>query len=80
LHQPVVSHGLGGALLALAQGIEAVAQLPGGFGLAAELGHDRGCRAFAAGFELADELMHHFPHRKPGVSGRVPVGGQFSRL
>jgi hypothetical protein len=62
LHQAVVGHGFGeGALLALAQGVEAVAEFAGGFGLAAEFGDQRRRRAPRRRLRARGSVMHHFP-------------------
>ena len=61
LHQAVVGQRLGGALLALAEGVEAVAEFAGDLGLAAELRDQRGRGAFAAASEDADQVMDHLP-------------------
>ena len=77
LHQAVVGERLGRPLLALAEGVEAVAEFAGDLGLAAELRDERRRSAFAAGFERADQVMDHLPRGEARVGGRVPVGGQF---
>ena len=65
--QAVVGHRLIRALLALAQRIEAVAEFAGGFGLTAKLGDQHRRRAFAAGFEDADQVVDHFPDGQAGI-------------
>jgi hypothetical protein len=80
LHQGVVRQGLGCALLALAQGVEAIGQLAHDLGLAAHLGRQNRRRAFAASFEHADQVVNHLPHGQAFVGGWVPVLGQFGGL
>jgi hypothetical protein len=48
--------------------------------LAAELGNQRRCCTFTAGFEHTDQLVNHFPDGQAAVGGWVPVGGQFGWL
>ena len=60
-------------------GIEAIAEPAGGFGLAAELGDQRSRCLLAAGFECADQVVHHFPGCGMDVGGGVPVARQLGR-
>jgi hypothetical protein len=62
-------------LLALAEGVEAVAEFAGGLGLVPELGDQDGRGGFADR-EDADELMDGLPVGEPLVGGGVPVGGR----
>ena len=63
LHQRVVAERLGGAFFAFTQGVEPVAEFAGDLGFGAELGQERGGRAFAAGFEGADKVVDDLPRR-----------------
>ena len=80
LDQAVVGQGFGGAFLALAEGVQAVAQLAGGLGLSAQLCRECGRSSLAPGFQHPNEVMDHLPGGEPGIARRVPVGGQLCRV
>ena len=59
LHQAVVGERLGGAFFAFAQGAEAVAQFPGGLGLAAEFADKLGSGTLGRGRTAWRSVFEH---------------------
>ena len=76
LNEPVVSERIHCALLALAQGVEAIGQLAGDLGLGAQCMQRRG-GALAAGTEHTNQLVDDRLRGEAWIGSRVPVSRQF---